>query len=140
MVSVMSGSLETYQVFLPMFCFLATFVGGGLTGIMLSSATADVLLHDTYFVVAHFHQVMAISAFIAFACGVYWLGLISHGGSIIVFSIGTLAIFLPLYGAGLSGIPRRVPSMFYESNDFLIPGSVGYLVAIIAISYYLIYL
>nr|YP_009158807.1 cytochrome c oxidase subunit I [Kudoa septempunctata]BAR94682.1 cytochrome c oxidase subunit I [Kudoa septempunctata] len=140
MVSVRSGSLDTLQTFLPLLCFLATFIGGGLTGIMLSSSTADVLLHDTYFVVAHFHQVMAIAAFLAFACGVHWLGMMSHGGAIILFTIATMTIFLPLYGAGLCGIPRRVPSMLYEASGFLVPGYLGCVLAIMAIILYLIFL
>nr|YP_009158818.1 cytochrome c oxidase subunit I [Kudoa hexapunctata]BAR94705.1 cytochrome c oxidase subunit I [Kudoa hexapunctata] len=140
LVSVRSGSLETRPILLPLLCFLSTFVGGGLTGIMLSSSTADILLHDTYFVVAHFHQVMAISAFLAFACGVHWLGMVSHNGSLLLFTVGTMALFLPLYGAGLLGIPRRVPSMLYESNSFLIPGYLGCIIATIAIITYLVFL
>ena len=140
MVSIRSGSLETHQIFLPLLCFIATFVGGGLTGIMLSSATADVLLHDTYFVVAHFHQVMAVSSFLAFACGVHWLGFTSHGGAIILFSIGSMVIFLPLYGAGLSGIPRRVPSLLYEAQPFILSGFIGYVLAITGIIIFLSFL
>lgn len=139
-MSILSGSLETHTLFLPLLCFISTFVGGGLTGIMLSSATADVLLHDTYFVVAHFHQVMAISAFLAFACGIHWLGFNHHGGSVVLFTVGTMVIFLPMYGAGLCGIPRRVPSMLYDAQLFLTPGFIGYAFAITGIMLFLLFL
>lgn len=139
-MSISPGSQETAQTNLPLLCFLATFVGGGLTGIMLSSATADILLHDTYFVVAHFHQVMAMSAVLAFACGVHLLSMRTHGGSLILFTLGTMVLFFPLYGAGLGGCPRRIPSMLYETQPYLLTGFVGYVLAMTGIILFLLFL
>nr|BAR94716.1 cytochrome c oxidase subunit I [Kudoa iwatai] len=121
-------NLKSFSV--PIICFIFTFVGGGLTGIMLSSATADILFHDTYFVIAHFHQVMAISSFLAFSCGIQLLGYKSHSGYLILFTIGTLILFFPLYYAGIIGTPRRIPSMTIESQPFMFLGLIGYFLSI----------
>ena len=51
--------------------FVSTFITGGLTGIILGDSTLDINVHDTYFVVAHFHLVMGISALYGFFAGVY---------------------------------------------------------------------
>ena len=51
--------------------FVSTFITGGVTGLMLGNPAIDIVLHDTYFVVAHFHIVMASSAFLGMFAGVY---------------------------------------------------------------------
>jgi cytochrome c oxidase subunit 1 len=96
--------------------FVSMFISGGLTGIFLGNSTIDIHLHDTYFVVAHFHIVMGVSAFFGMFCGVYhWfpkmfgrylnntLGYIHFWVTI----IGAYLIFWPMHYQGFAGVPRR---------------------------------
>jgi heme/copper-type cytochrome/quinol oxidase subunit 1 len=96
--------------------FLFLFTVGGVTGVVLSSAGVDILMHDTYYVVAHFHYTMSLGAlFIAFAGFYYWIPKISGKlyneklGQIqfwLMF-IGVNLTFFPQHFLGLAGMPRR---------------------------------
>jgi cytochrome c oxidase subunit I len=96
--------------------FVSTFISGGLTGIFLGNSTLDIQLHDTLFVVAHFHIVMGVSGVLGMFCGIYhWfpkmygrymnstLGYIHFW----VTFIGAYLIFWPMHYEGLAGMPRR---------------------------------
>ena len=93
-------------------CFLKLFALGGLTGVVLANSGLAIGLHDTYFVVAHFHYVLSMGAVVAIYAGFYnWiqnahlLGLIHFW----IFGIGVNIVFLPMHGLGLAGMPRRIP-------------------------------
>ena len=103
--------------------FVSLFISGGLTGIFLGNSAIDIQMHDTYFVVAHFHIVMGIAAFFGMFAGVYhWfpkmfgrfmndtLGKIHFWGTI----IGAYAIFWPMHYLGMAGVPRR----YYRFDNF----------------------
>jgi len=104
--------------------FISVFVSGGLSGIFLGSSAADIYLQDTYFVVAHFHLVMAIAPlFAAFAGIYYWfpkmfgrfmnefLGKVHFWASL----IGVYAVFFPMHILGITGHMRRIyDPLFYE--------------------------
>ncbi len=96
--------------------FVSMFISGGLTGIFLGNSALDIQLHDTYFVVAHFHIVMGIAAFFGMFAGIYhWfpkmfsrfmnetLGKIHFWGTL----VGAYAIFWPMHYTGMAGVPRR---------------------------------
>jgi cytochrome c oxidase subunit I len=96
--------------------FVSLFISGGLTGIFLGNSTIDIHLHDTKFVVAHFHIVMGVASFFGMFAGVYhWfpkmfgrylnntLGYIHFWITI----IGAYLIFWPMHYEGLAGVPRR---------------------------------
>ena len=96
--------------------FVSMFISGGLTGIFLGNSAIDIQLHDTYFVVAHFHIVMGVAAFFGMFAGIYhWfpkmfgrfmnetLGKIHFWGTM----IGAYAIFWPMHYTGMAGMPRR---------------------------------
>ncbi|HLX90749.1 MAG TPA: cbb3-type cytochrome c oxidase subunit I [Puia sp.] len=96
--------------------FVSLFISGGLTGIFLGNSTLDIHLHDTYFVVAHFHIVMGVSAFFGMFCGVYhWFPkmfgrYLNNTMSYIHFWVtfmGAYLIFWPMHYEGLAGMPRR---------------------------------
>ena len=96
--------------------FVSMFISGGLTGIFLGNSTLDIHLHDTMFVVAHFHIVMGVSAFFGMFCGIYhWFPkmygrYLNNTMSYIHFWVtfaGAYLIFWPMHYEGLAGMPRR---------------------------------
>jgi cytochrome c oxidase subunit 1 len=96
--------------------FVSLFISGGLTGIFLGNSTLDIHLHDTYFVIAHFHIVMGVSAFFGMFCGIYhWFPkmygrYMNNTMSYIHFWVtlaGAYLIFWPMHYEGLAGMPRR---------------------------------
>lgn len=103
--------------------FVSLFISGGLTGIFLGNSAIDIVMHDTYFVVAHFHIVMGVAAFFGMFAGVYhWfpkmfgrfmnptLGKLHFWGTL----IGAYAIFWPMHYLGMAGVPRR----YYRFDNF----------------------
>ncbi len=116
------GNLQLNPAMLFSIGLVSTFVTGGLTGLVLGDSALDINIHDTYFVVAHFHLVMGVSALFGMFAGVYhwypkmygrmmnkvmgywhfWLTIISAYG-----------VFFPMHFIGLAGLPRR-----YYTNTY----------------------
>jgi cytochrome c oxidase subunit I len=114
--------------------FIIVFTIGGLTGIILSVAPLDIQLHDTYYVVAHFHYVLvAGSLFALFAGAYYWLpkwtghmydeklGKLHFWSSLISFNV----TFFPMHFLGLAGMPRRYADYPMQFADFNALVTVG---------------
>ena len=132
-------------VFTPAMLFsiglVSFFISGGLTGLFLGNSVLDINLHDTYFVVAHFHLVMGSAAFFGLVAGVYhWfpkmfgrlmddrLGKVHFWFSF----IGIYLVFFPLHYIGIAGFPRRYYS-FTSFETFNIYGDLNALVTVAAI-------
>ena len=117
------GNIQFTPAMLFSIGLVSTFVAGGLTGIILGDSALDINVHDTYFVVAHFHIVMGLSAIFGMFAGVYhwfpkmyrrmmnktmgylhfWLTFVSAYG-----------VFFPMHFTGLAGLPRR----YYSNAEF----------------------
>ncbi|MBI3371574.1 MAG: cytochrome c oxidase subunit I [Betaproteobacteria bacterium] len=131
-----SLSFETPMLFAIGFLFLFTM--GGFSGLVLSLAAVDIQLHDTYYVVAHFHYVMVAGALFAAFAGVYfwlpkWIGRMYdetlgqwHFWLTMIFFNVT---FFVQHFAGLAGMPRRIPDyplMFETWNKISSIGAFGF--------------
>ena len=117
------GSIRFTPAMLFAIGFVSTFITGGLTGIVLGDSALDINVHDTYFVVGHFHIVMGLSAIYGMFAGVYhWfpkmygkmmnkkLGYIHFW----VTFISAYGVFFPMHFLGLAGLPRR----YYSNTAF----------------------
>ena len=103
--------------------FVSTFITGGLTGIILGDSALDINVHDTYFVVAHFHLVMGISALYGMLAGMYHWFPIMFGKMMNknlgyihfwVTAISAYGVFFPMHFIGMAGLPRR----YYTNSNF----------------------
>lgn len=140
-----STSIYTPQMLFSV-ALVSTFITGGVTGIILADSALDIAVHDTYFVVAHFHVVMGLSAVFGMFAGVYhwfpkmygrmmnlrlgyvhfWLTLISGYG-----------VFFPMHFVGIAGAPRRYYdySVYegFDANQFNIIMELNVIISIFAI-------
>ncbi|HET9250867.1 MAG TPA: cbb3-type cytochrome c oxidase subunit I [Candidatus Eisenbacteria bacterium] len=122
------GSIEFTTAMLFALGMIAVFLIGGVTGILNGSAAADIYIHDTYFVVAHFHYALIPPVFFGFFAGIYYwypkmfgrmmnetLGKLHFWGTTIFVNV----TFLPMFVMGLRGYPRRVydPTQFSSLGD-----------------------
>ncbi|MGH9941789.1 MAG: cytochrome c oxidase subunit I [Pyrinomonadaceae bacterium] len=106
--------------------FVSLFVAGGITGLVLGQTSLDLAMHDSYFVLAHFHLVMGVAAIFGMFAGVYfWFPkmfgrMMSERMGQIHFwptFIGVYAIFVPMHMMGIVGMPRRYSS--FQEYEFL---------------------
>lgn len=130
--------------------FLFLFTIGGVTGVIVANAGLDIALHDTYYVVAHFHYVLSMGVvFGLFAGFYYWIEYFlgykysTHIGRIHFYLtfIGVNVTFFPMHFLGVAGMPRRIPDypdIFWTWNYFC---SIGSLITVVGlfVFFYLIW-
>ena len=124
--------------------FIFLFTLGGLTGIVLSNARLDILLHDTYYVVSHFHYVLRLGAVFGIFTGVrLWFPIIFGLSFNNVFILarfigvflGTNLTFFPLHFAGLHGLPRKYFEFADNYLSWNIIASFGRLIRIFGVRF-----
>ncbi|MDR9417897.1 cytochrome c oxidase subunit I [Gracilimonas sp.] len=143
------GSIEMKTPMIYVFSFLFIFSIGGFTGIMLGALSADIHLHDTYYVVAHFHYVMMGGTLISFLAGLhYWWPKMTGKmynefqakvGAVLIF-IGFNTTFLPQFIMGSQGMPRRYYNYIDQFTIFHQTSTIGsYILGVgfLLIAYYL---
>ncbi len=123
LMSLYGGSIRFNTPMLFALSFLPMFAIGGLTGLPLGLATSDIHLHDTYYVIGHFHYVVAPGTIFAIFAGIYFwfpkitgktmnemLGKIHFWGSLVCMN----GIFMPMFIQGLAGVSRRLANGGYD--------------------------
>jgi len=123
LATLWKGNLQMNPAMLFSIGLVSTFISGGLTGLVLGDSALDINVHDTYFVVAHFHLVMGVSAVYGLFAGVYhWFPkmfgkmmnkTLGYWHFWITF-IAAYGVFFPMHFMGLGGLPRR----YYTNTAF----------------------
>lgn len=148
--TIYAGSLRFQTPMLFTLGFLALFTIGGVTGVVLANGGLDVALHETYYVVAHFHYVLSMGAvFGVFAGFYYWIGKMTGYaypetlGKIHFWTlfIGVNLTFFPQHFLGLAGYPRRYSDYPDALSGWNYVSSLGSIISLVAaiIFFYVIY-
>jgi len=148
-LTLLNGSFKWDMSILFAFSFLLFFLSGGLTGMWLSHVGLNVYVHDTFYVVAHFHFLFSASTFSAIFAGIYYyFGIIFNKKYSKIFAyfhllywfFGQWITFIPLYWVGYNGLPRR-----YHDYPLIFMGwhgisSAGHLLTLVSIIFFFLML
>jgi cytochrome c oxidase subunit 1 len=141
------GSLTFPTPMLWAIGFIIMFTVGGVTGVILSNAGIDTYMHNTYYVVAHFHYVLSLGAvFAIFAGFYYWFGKMSGRqynetlGKLHfwIFFVGVNVLFFPQHFLGQQGMPRRIPDYPAQFEHYNYISSIGYAIMAVGMVFFFI--
>jgi cytochrome c oxidase subunit 1 len=147
-IATMWGGSITFET--PMLFaigFVLLFTIGGVTGVALANGGIDNYMHDTYYVVAHFHYVLSLGAVFAIFGGFYyWFPKMSGKmynellGKLHFFLmfVGVNVIFFPMHFLGLDGMPRRIPDYTPAFAEWNKVASIGYMIAIAGVAIFFV--
>ena len=148
-LTMLNGALKVDAALLFGISYIVVFVVGGFTGMWLSHVGLNVSLHDTFYVVAHFHLMLSGSTIIGCFCGFYYYFTALFGIKysrvfaymhLIYYSGGQWLTFLPLFWVGTSGLPRRVhdyPAIFAGWQSM---ASTGHFITLVGIFFFFLML
>lgn len=143
----MGGNTKNSSIKLYLKGFIFLFTIGGITGIIISNAVLDLLLHDTYFIIAHFHYVLSIGAVVGIKIGyeIYNRNITGLKRNELInkiefytFMFGVNLTFFPLHFLGLNNLPRRYkdyPIMYWKWQEIATIGSMISMISVILYIY-----
>jgi cytochrome c oxidase subunit 1 len=147
-IATMWGGSITFET--PMLWaigFIFLFTVGGVTGVVLANGGVDNYMHDTYYVVAHFHYVLSLGAVFAIFGGFYyWFPkmsgrmyneLLGKAHFFLMF-IGVNVIFFPMHFLGLDGMPRRIPDYTPAFTYWNRVATIGYMITIAGVAIFFV--
>ncbi|MEO6224461.1 MAG: cytochrome c oxidase subunit I [Sphingomicrobium sp.] len=147
-IATMWGGSITFET--PMLWaigFIFLFTVGGVTGVVLANGGVDNYMHDTYYVVAHFHYVLSLGAVFAIFGGFYyWFPKMSGRmyneflGKVhfFVMFVGVNIVFFPMHFLGLDGMPRRIPDYTPAFAYWNKVATIGYMITIVGVAVFFI--
>ncbi|HSR55284.1 MAG TPA: cbb3-type cytochrome c oxidase subunit I, partial [Alphaproteobacteria bacterium] len=129
--------------------FIFLFTIGGVTGVVLANAGADISLHDTYYVVGHFHYTMSMGALFAMFTGFYYWAPKMTGRMydetlakihFWLLFVGVNVTFFPMHFMGLAGMPRRIPDYPDAYAGWNMVASIGSYIGLLSTLVFLVLL